>query len=609
MAMGIPSRRLPTEDQIAPPPLPPPRFVGPMSGQSHPPTTSRHDRDFSFKKENSSYGVGSNTSSYGIRSDTSSYGSLDHSPRTERRGFRTSRAPDRDEGYHSLHSIEPPQDAGSKTMFMSHDQFQFRPSGSDYDSSLLKKFDARRTLDNRSPPRRSGLSSSANDAVSRHGSVDQRQPPALSLPIRSTSRMYGDGHLSEISTQSAVSPRGGLTLGFASRDYRSPIEPTDLDRSPPHRARRTNSGSIADDVTVSTQGSYENNTDDTDFPMEDAGMGRLQLEENPLRSDYRTIGQKRRASSPPGDDFPLQGLPGANELLRRREGASRASPTPRLTIPQSSLSSVSSLGRSGSYVSSLPHSAIGMGIVTGNFGRRSPGGLSPGGLSPVDGICTSPFNTPISLTHSPRSAIARVPHQRQVSESRPLSSPRKLTELPKSSISRIQGFYMCECCPKKPKKFETTEELNAHAAEKQYECSFCGNRFKNKNEAERHQNSLHVRRHSWSCSALHLAGYDKAFHDSTNRPGEADACGYCGDEFPRTGGSGRARHPTEQDWDERLRHLQEVHKFRECNSSKKFFRADHFRQHLKHSHAGTSGKWTNMLETACMIEEEPPQPR
>jgi hypothetical protein len=45
------------------------------------------------------------------------------------------------------------------------------------------------------------------------------------------------------------------------------------------------------------------------------------------------------------------------------------------------------------------------------------------------------------------------------------------------------------------------------------------------------------------------------------------------------------------------------HKFGECNNVKKFFRADHFRQHLKHSHGGTSGKWTNILENACMKEE------
>lgn len=69
------------------------------------------------------------------------------------------------------------------------------------------------------------------------------------------------------------------------------------------------------------------------------------------------------------------------------------------------------------------------------------------------------------------------------------------------------------------------------------------------------------------------------------------------------------RHATDADWEERVRHLEEVHKFRECNASKKFYRADHFRQHLKHSHAGTSGKWTNMLENACLLDEEPPMPR
>lgn len=150
--------------------------------------------------------------------------------------------------------------------------------------------------------------------------------------------------------------------------------------------------------------------------------------------------------------------------------------------------------------------------------------------------------------------------------------------------------------------------LRAHESEKQYNCSYCGNRFKNKNEAERHQNSLHVRRHSWSCSAL--SSWALAFHEATSRPGAADTCGYCGRDFHRSGvASNGTRYATEQDWDDRTRHLQEVHKFRECNSSKKFYRADHFRQHLKHSHQGSSGKWTNMLENACMIEEEPPTPR
>lgn len=186
--------------------------------------------------------------------------------------------------------------------------------------------------------------------------------------------------------------------------------------------------------------------------------------------------------------------------------------------------------------------------------------------------------------------------------------------------------------------------------EKQYTCAYCHNRFKNKNEAERHQNSLHLRRHSWSCAAL--SSYEAAFHPtnaSTNTPTSASSaqgslsmtgydpssprdrrnessppsptspangvssrsitapdtvsqtatCGYCGQIFPNN----------PPHWPSRLEHLTRVHKFGECNRSKKFFRADHFRQHLKHSHAGASGKWTNLLETACCRDEECPERR
>ena len=163
-----------------------------------------------------------------------------------------------------------------------------------------------------------------------------------------------------------------------------------------------------------------------------------------------------------------------------------------------------------------------------------------------------------------------------------------------------------------------------HQAEKQYVCQWCQNRFKNKNEAERHQNSLHLRRHSWSCATLE--NYEAAFHrctmvppntGSTQSPQQVplpqtqtsqleqqdapyDVCGYCGQQFSNL---------PERNWVERSQHLTSEHKFGECNQSKKFYRADHFRQHLKHSHGGTSGKWTNMLEAACMKEEPLPEPQ
>ncbi|KAI0013163.1 hypothetical protein F4779DRAFT_625346 [Xylariaceae sp. FL0662B] len=596
--MSIPNSHRLAEDD-APPPLPPPKFI-PGMGLPEP---SRHDRVPS---------IDSNASWDSSRRDWERFGRRD----SEQGAVRL--VP-RDEGYHSLNSTVSSvgsQASLPKKLFMSHDQYQFnKPSGSDYDNALLKKLDSRRTFDNRSPPRRSALSASANDAISRYNGPEHHrlhpQLTPLSLPIRSSNKSVIDspGRFTDTPLQSAISPHTTSFHGAPSNEYRSPIELTDLDRSPFLR-RRNNSGSLPDDATISTRSSYDNNQDDTDFPMEEtSGIRRLRIDDSLLRSDHQAVGQKRRASSPPGDDTPLQGLSGSCELLRRREGASRASPTPRLAIiPQGSVSTVSP-GRSASYTS---NASLTTNISSMNsFGGRSPSGLSSGGISPVDIISNSPYSTPISLGHSPHASLTRLPHQRNLSssEARQLASPRKVTEVPKSSISKIPGgFFMCECCPKKPKKFETAEELSAHEAEKQYECSFCGNRFKNKNEAERHQNSLHVRRHSWSCSALLLSGYDRAFHESTNRPGEADTCGYCGEEFERRGGLGRPRQPTGQDWDQRLRHLQDVHKFRECNSSKKFFRADHFRQHLKHSHAGTSGKWTNMLENACMLDEEPPQP-
>lgn len=162
--------------------------------------------------------------------------------------------------------------------------------------------------------------------------------------------------------------------------------------------------------------------------------------------------------------------------------------------------------------------------------------------------------------------------------------------------SRIGDHYVCSCCPKKPKKFETEEKLRAHENEKQYTCAYCNSRFKNKNEAERHQNSLHLRKQSWSCAAI--STYQAIFHPSVfsnSRKLATETCGFCGEEF--------TKHPP--NWDDRIDHLTKVHKFGECNSTKKFYRADHFQQHLKHSHAGKSGKSINGLEKNCRREEAP----
>ncbi|EXL90445.1 hypothetical protein NOF04DRAFT_20639 [Fusarium oxysporum II5] len=192
------------------------------------------------------------------------------------------------------------------------------------------------------------------------------------------------------------------------------------------------------------------------------------------------------------------------------------------------------------------------------------------------------------------------------------TSTFKITEVQEPGETKVQDSFVCECCPKKPERFETLEELNTHKAEKPYKCAFCRNYFKNQGDVERHKKSTHGRLSSWSCSAL--SGYESASHESTDRPGQADTCGYCGDEFPRSGCgpdigvsiSGNVPQTvTDHDRGERLRHLEEVHNFRKCKSSAKFPRADNFREHLKRIHAGTSGKWINVLinsQSSCPLD-------
>ncbi|KAI3391833.1 hypothetical protein diail_6710 [Diaporthe ilicicola] len=227
-------------------------------------------------------------------------------------------------------------------------------------------------------------------------------------------------------------------------------------------------------------------------------------------------------------------------------------------------------------------------------------------LDPYQAVAPRPVCCPETPALTPRTDI----QQLGVPEARGTKTvlTRPMSEATNARAGTIQGLCMCDSCPEKPKKFDTREELGAHEAKKHYECAYCGTRFKNKDEADRHQNSLHVRKHSWSCSTL--GSYDRAFSESKVKPGQADTCGFCGEDFDRTGTTKYSRYASDEDWDERVLHLQEHHRFRECNSSKKFYRVDHFRQHLKHSHASKQGRWIDTLEASCMLEEdmEPPLP-
>ncbi|KAG8527967.1 uncharacterized protein KY384_006883 [Bacidia gigantensis] len=283
-----------------------------------------------------------------------------------------------------------------------------------------------------------------------------------------------------------------------------------------------------------------------------------------------------------------------------------AQATGQFTPHQGSISSQSSGFRHDSYASSAGPS-VGDGSYTSI--EQSPGGVSPNSdtqhyqLNNQD----SQYSTIQMSAQNARSG----PYPQQPSDNR--STPtQKSQDSSRKQSANLQAPYQCECCLKKPKKFQTLEELNQHQGEKQYSCLYCKNKFKNKNEAERHQNSIHRRDSSWSCAAL-ADDFVTAFFpnnappsgtspiqqqapQTSNGVAACDICGYCGEEFTNE---------PQPDWEKRHQHLITQHKFGDCNRSKKFYRADHFRQHLKHSHGGKSGKHTNALEQACLRNEAP----
>ncbi|KAI9845369.1 MAG: hypothetical protein M1838_001769 [Thelocarpon superellum] len=530
---------------------------------------------------------------------------------------------------------------------LAHDRLQGEESQSNaflqrsvqaYDNSLLQKIDLARSdpasrntnapARNYQPPVfRGGVTppSSSNVALEGRRNLGPLKPLSLSTgpssAVGSPQRTWHD------SPDSAVSPRHPVSepLSQGYLDYRNARRETgSLSSITPDRersylghqnyARRAGS--------LSTVGSYEDASSfanrvhrdsydpslatepDPEFPMEETGLKHLNLGDRspPRRDDYSPhskTGQKRRASSPPREpDGPLSAGSSstASEFSHRQplthRSAERKSSVPRLN--NGSVSSTSSLPRSASLVSSAGMSLAASSTTSmSSFDRLSPRGTSP--LSELDPTQDTAYTPTTSLRPSPRNSLSR-PHQRNSSEAKtaPTSRRPSADDPGPTTHHSSSAFYICECCPKKPKKFENLAELRTHEMEKQYTCQYCHNRFKNKNEAERHQNSLHLRRHSWSCNAL--SGVEAAFHASPRKPSAVDVCGYCGDEFPNPA-----------NWDVRVEHLTTVHKFGECNQGKKFFRADHFRQHLKHSHAGTSGKWTNMLENACMKDEPLPE--
>jgi len=400
---------------------------------------------------------------------------------------------------HVVHSRSKFHDSISgRASFQSSVHDKFRSNTQKYDQSVLQKLDSRRRADNTTPPRgfyRLPFSSSLNDASPTSHRAYEHQSPAqkaFSMPVRSARlgatensfSRWGEGGVS------AVSPPSHYASGPF--DYRSPSDRDDAERSPLPYLRHTASESLSNSEDNHSFASRANGDSDrtldidADFPMEEtSGLRRLRIDDNTLRleghSPVSAAGQKRRASSPPREDGQpsLHTVGSASDLYRRRESASRASPTPRLHSTHGSVSSVGSGPRNSPYISTSSYGRLSPGGLSPNgvspntlspgtlspgtmsTNGLSPGGLSPGGASPrsTDGGNDSPYTT-----SSSRGSVSSPNNKHTVLEPRPQigarkSSDRSMGQVKRITTDKLHGVFVCVCCPKKPKKFETEEEL------------------------------------------------------------------------------------------------------------------------------------------------------
>lgn len=423
-----------------------------------------------------------------------------------------------------------------------------------------------------SPPRHRHMKANAQldaQTLAIRTNVDRHHDPQLPAKMYTRSPMSSLSALSTFSFPRHHERNPGMISPMS--DRMSVVNDDDIE---PGRdlalLRASPSRSHENPRTRSERGSYDSIMTSTE--VEDATFGNFEVEERPRPTGVH-LGAKKRALLPlhkqtSRDSIPTQG--------------SRRQLSPKYSYTESPVNSETPSSMTSTTSSTPAYFVFSAHAVSP---RSSYTSMSSAGASFSRHKTGASTITPREVAHDNDVPAKQVAYQEK-------DAARLANTI--SEHTRIGNYFLCSCCPKKPRRFEKEEQLKAHEDEKQYACAYCSNRFKNKNEAERHQNSLHVRRQSWSCAAL--SSYQAAFHPSfpshsQNRT--SDICGFCGQEFPAH----------EPDWDARIDHLTNIHKFGECNSNKKFFRADHFRQHLKHSHGGKTGKWTNILESSCQREE------
>ena len=326
-----------------------------------------------------------------------------------------------------------------------------------YDRNLLSKIGGPNT------PGRGSLSfaspGSAEAAAASPGLFEGRRSSLKPLSVPQRRQSSFDASAAGSRWTSLPPTSDGASPG----SFRSPAYDPEFSRPAAHRQP-----SLTLSDTASHKSSYDANMFTTDeFPMEDGPMKNLDLNDRSPSSldEIARAGTKRRASSPHRESTreersSIGSAAGSRDLYHMRsvqQLPQRTSPIPKYQHPNhGSVSSASSYGPRGSLSSSYGLS------IASSVTSLASGRLSPNPLSPlIDPELASLYGGSKSLNPSPRGSLSVVERQRTLSESAQGSAKMNSeTEvLPHQGNIGFQGLLICDCCPKKPRKFATEEDL------------------------------------------------------------------------------------------------------------------------------------------------------
>lgn len=363
----------------------------------------------------------------------------------------------------------PPLCPFAKTDTVSHrlqserqlEQRSLSTSSQAYDRNLLSKIGgpntpnrlslsgAAETSGAVSPGADSGAENSARHLSTSSSSHSERRHPSV------------DSSTFRWSVSSAVSPGPFRNPNFNPENSR----PTALRHS-----------SFQFDDSSSHRGSYDQSMFlNEEFSTEEGQMKDLNLNDRDEFQLGAKPGMKRRASSPHRDSLredrsSISSAPGGGDLYTRRSlqhypnrnssiSASRYAPS-----HHGSVSSASSYNpRNGSLASSYTLS-VSSSATSYASGRVSPGMMSPAIIDPDLGAMGYMNAKPLN-TQSPATQQIMPPYTRTLSDTpthNVLQTPvDSASQSRHNSLPGVQGIFICDCCPKKPKKFTSEDDLRS----------------------------------------------------------------------------------------------------------------------------------------------------